>query len=123
MSYQITSALFGLTLGVTILWLIRRDHLHTRYASWWLFMALIIIALGFYPSIINFIAHYLGVFYPPTLLFVIGLGLLLIKILLVDIQNSNLERKCRRLTQRLALVEHEVMQRKQVQRHEEEEKD
>jgi len=108
MSYQLTSAIIGLILAGTILWLIRRDHLHTRHATWWLIMAFMIMILGIFPPIIDVVAVYLGVNYPPTLIFVLGIGMILIKVLSIDIEQSKSERKIRRLAQRLALLEGEI---------------
>jgi hypothetical protein len=106
-SYHITSALLGLSIAGIILFLIRRDHLHTRHALWWLWIAFIILALGIYPPIIDILAVFLGINYPPTLIFVLGIGMLLLKVLSIDIHQSELERRQRRLTQRIALIEEE----------------
>lgn len=109
-SYQFTSAFFGVALAVTILALIRRDHLHSRHATWWLIVAVSVMLLGFFPMWINPLADFLGISYPPTLLFLLGMGLLLMKVLMTDIHQSHLERKCRRLTQKVALLEAELKQ-------------
>jgi len=50
----------------------------------------------------------LGIHYPPTLLIVIGMGLILIKMLTMDLKRSEQERKIRALTQRLAILESEI---------------
>jgi hypothetical protein len=107
MSYQLTSAILGLLIASTILWLIRRDHLHSRHAFWWLLVALIVVLLGIFPKIIDVIALQVGVNYPPTLLFILGIGMILIKVLLMDLHQSQLERKLRRLAQKLAISEGE----------------
>ncbi len=107
MSYQLTSAVLGLLLAGIILWLIRRDHLHSRHALWWLLVALIVMLLGIFPRLIDFLASQLGVNYPPTLLFILGLGMILIKVITIDLHQSNLERKMRRLAQKLAILEGE----------------
>ncbi len=107
LSYHITSALLGLSIAGIILYLIRRDHLHTRHALWWLWIAFIILFLGMFPQLIDWFAGFLGINYPPTLVFILGIGMLLIKVLGIDIHQSELERRQRRLTQRLALIEEE----------------
>jgi hypothetical protein len=111
MSYKLTSAILGILLAVTILWLIRRDHLHSRHALWWLLVALLVMVLGFYPTTIDWLAIHLGVNYPPTLLFVLGMGMILIKVITIDLHQSDLERKMRRLAQRLAILEGEKEER------------
>jgi hypothetical protein len=107
MSHEATSAILGLLLAGTILWLIRRDHLHSRHASWWLLIAFMIMLLGIFPTIIDKIAIFFGVNYPPTLLFILGMGMILLKVISIDLHQSQLERKMRRLAQRLAILEGE----------------
>ncbi|MCC7220012.1 MAG: DUF2304 domain-containing protein [Candidatus Contendobacter sp.] len=105
MTYQITSALLGLTIAFGILFLVRRDHLHGTYAVWWLGVAVIAMLLGLFPQITNWLAIRTGVGYPPILALVLGFGLLLIKMLTMDLERSRQERQIRRLAQRLALLE------------------
>ena len=107
LSYHITSALLGLSIAGIILFLIRRDHLHSRHALWWLWIAFMILILGIFPQIIDTFAGFLGINYPPTLIFILGIGMLLVKVLGIDIHQSELERRQRRLTQRIALIEEE----------------
>ncbi len=105
MSYQITSASLGLLIAGVILWLIRRDHLHSRHALWWLSVAISALVLGIFPTTIDQLAPWFGVSYPPTLLMILGMAMILIKVLLIDIHQSALERKTRRLAQKIALLE------------------
>ncbi|OQW92071.1 MAG: hypothetical protein BWK79_15450 [Beggiatoa sp. IS2] len=107
MSYQLTSAILGISLASIILWLIRRDYLHTRHASWWLVVAFLVVLLGIFPQIVDFIAFKLGVNYPPTLLLVLGMGMILIKVINIDLHQSYLDTRIRRLAQRLAILEGE----------------
>jgi len=109
MSYQVTSAILGVLLALIILSLIRRDILHSRHALWWIGVAFMVFLLGLFPRIIDVMAFYLGVNYPPTLLFILGMAMILIKVISIDIHQSQLERKIRRLTQRLAIFEAEQM--------------
>lgn len=112
-TYQYTSALLGISLAAIIFILIRRDHLHSRHAAWWFVVAIAVMLLGLFPTFINPIADILGISYPPSLLFLLGMGLLLLKMLMIDLHHSHLERKCRRLTQQLALLETELRQYQQ----------
>lgn len=112
MTYQITSAIIGLAIAGTILWLIRRDHLHSRHAIWWLMVTFMVIILGIFPHIIE-VARQLGVNYPPTLLLTLAFGMMLIKTLSIDLHQSKLERQMRRLIQRIAILETEKRQQKE----------
>jgi hypothetical protein len=104
-TYQITSMAIGIAIAVVILFLVRRDHLHGPYAIWWIGAAATVGVLGFFPSLFDYLAVYLGVRYPPILAIVLGLGLLLVKILTMDLERSRQERLIRRLAQRLAMLE------------------
>ncbi len=110
-SYQWTSAFAGLTIAGAIAYLVRRDHLHVRHTPWWLLVAVLVGILGLFPRLVDRLAAMLGISYPPTLLFVISIGMLLIKNLTADIHQSRLEREIRSLTQHLALIEAEAERR------------
>jgi hypothetical protein len=107
-SYQWTSAFAGLTIAGAIAYLVRRDHLHVSHTPWWLLVAVLVGILGVFPRLVDRLATVLGISYPPTFLFVISIGMLLIKNLTADIQQSRLEREIRTLTQHLALLEAEI---------------
>lgn len=105
---NLTSAILGFAIAGMILYLIRKDHLHTHHALWWLLGAISIALLGLFPQVIDWTARQLGVHYAPTLLLTVGMGMLLIKMLTFDIHQSRQERVMRRLVQRLALLEEEL---------------
>jgi hypothetical protein len=109
-TYQWTSAFLGLAIAGIILWLVRRDHLHTRYALWWIPIAVAIGLLGVFPTLIDGVAQALGIAYGPILPLIIGIGLLVIKILMMDMERSRNEVKLQRLIQRMAILEGELAQ-------------
>lgn len=104
-TYQITSMAIGVSLAAIILLLVRRDHLHGPYAIWWIGAAATVAVLGLFPRLFDRLAVMLGVSYPPILAIVLGFGLLLVKILTMDVERSRQERLIRRLAQRLAMLE------------------
>jgi hypothetical protein len=108
MNAQITAALLGLALAGSILYLVRRDHLHGPYALWWLIVAAATLVLGFVPRTIDWLAHLSGIAYPPVLPIIIGLSLILLRLLQLDIERSRQERQIRRLNQKLAILEEEL---------------
>jgi hypothetical protein len=105
--HDLTFGIIGIGIAGSILYLIRRDHLHSHHATWWLAVAVGIVTLGLYPKLIDWLATQLGIHYPPSLLFLFGIMMVLVKVLSIDIHQSQLERKIRRLTQRLAILEEE----------------
>ena len=108
MTAAITSALIGVLLGGAILYLVRRDHLHGSFALWWLAVAAAILILGIFPPVIDWLGKLTGIYYPPVLPIVIGIGMILIRLLKIDVDRSRSERQMRRLTQKLAILEQEL---------------
>ena len=109
-SIQITAAVIGIALAGTILLLVRRTHLHGSYALWWFAVAGAILVLGIFPPAIDWLGHVTGIHYPPVLPIVIGIGMILVRLLTMDISRSRNERQLRRLTQKLAILEQELAQ-------------
>ena len=105
LTYQSTSMVIGISLALIILFLVRRDRLHGPYAIWWIGAAATVGILGYFPQLFDYLAVYLGISYPPVLAIILGLGMLLVKILTMDLERSRQERLIRRLTQRLAMFE------------------
>ncbi len=104
-TYHLTSLILGCLIALVIFLLIRKDRLHIRYSLWWICVAIATAVIGSFPWLVDAVAVKLGVAYPPVLLLTVALGFLLIKILTMDIERSEHERKIRLLTQRLAVFE------------------
>ena len=103
----VTSAI-GLSVALLIVLLIRNDRLHVTHGLGWLFAAVIMAGLGFAPAFFDNIATQLGVSYPPALAFCIGFAVIIIKLLIDDIRQSQLKMRQTRLVQRMAILETEV---------------
>lgn len=110
MTVQLTAAAISILLAGAILYLVRRDHLHGSYALWWLAVAAAILLLGAFPPVIDWMGHVTGIHYPPVLPIIVGIGMILIRMLKMDIDRSRSERQLRRLTQKLAILEQELAQ-------------
>jgi hypothetical protein len=102
---NITILIIGALLSVSILYLVRKGKMHGPYATWWLLVAVCAIVLSIFPRIIDWAAAQVGVTYPPTLLFVLSVSLILIRMLTMDMALTRKERKIRRLTQKMAILE------------------
>jgi hypothetical protein len=108
MTSQLTSAAIGILLAGSILYLVRRDHMHGSYALWWLAIAAAILLLGVFPPVIDWLGSVTGISYPPVLPIIVGIGMILIRMLRTDIDRSRQERQLRRLAQKLAILEQEL---------------
>jgi hypothetical protein len=102
---NLTTGLMGLALAALILLLLRRDHLYVMHGLFWVVVAAAAAVLGLWPGLIDRLANFTGIFYPPALLLLIGLIVLVVKALHADILNTRLQREVRRLNQRVAMLE------------------
>ena len=105
LTYQWTSAGMGFVIACAIIYMVRHDYLRTGYALWWVSTAVAIAVCSLCPQLIDVVGVRLGMAYPPVLLVIVGMGLLLVKMLTMDIDRSRQERKLRRLVQKIAILE------------------
>ena len=98
----------GVGLGVAILLLVRRDHLYIRQGVFWMAVALGSVVLGVWPNLVDRIGEVTGVAYPPALLLLLAIMMLIIRAVIVDIAFTRLRREVRLLNQKIALMESEV---------------
>lgn len=112
MTAQITSGLISVLLAGAILYLVRRDHLHGSYALWWFAVAGAILLLGVFPPVIDWLGRVTAINYAPILPITIGIGMILLRMLKMDIDRSRRERQIRRLAQKLAILEQEIIEAK-----------
>ena len=106
-TYYYTALALGLVLAGFILYLVRRDHIYIRQGMFWIAIALATLAFALWPGLIDVAGRALGIAYPPTLLLLVAIVVLVVKALLADIALTKTSRDVRRLNQRIALIEAE----------------
>ena len=104
-------ALLGIGIGLGMLYLVRRDRLHGSYAIWWVVVSACVVVFGIFPQLIDWVGVRLGVAYPPILLVIVAMLMVLVKMLTSDLDRTRQMRKLRFLAQRMAILEHEVRDR------------
>jgi hypothetical protein len=104
-SYHLSVLIMALGLAVAILYLVRRDHIYIRQGVFWITIALVSLLFGLWPYLIDRLGEALGIAYPPTLLLLVAIIVLIVKALLGDIALTQVRRDMRRLNQRIALLE------------------
>ena len=92
------------TMLLLVLELIRRGRLKERYALLWLFSGVVLLILSLSRSLLEFLARKVGIFYPPSLLFLIAFVFLLLITLHFSAVISGLSEKNKRLAQEVALL-------------------
>ncbi len=108
MTAQLTAAVLGVLLAGTILFLVRRDHLHGPYALWWLGVAIATLILGVFPAVVPWLGLITGISYAPVVPIIVGISMILLRMLQLDIERSRQERQLRRLVQKIAILETEM---------------
>ena len=102
---QIVALVATAGLFVVLLELVRRRRMLERYAILWLFCAFALLALSVWKGLLTELAHAVGIYYPPSALFVIAFGFVLVLLLHFSIAVSKLADQNKVLAQRLALLE------------------
>jgi hypothetical protein len=108
MTLSLFAEILAVAMVVLILWLIRRDRLPISHSIWWLTVSALIGVLGLFPGLLDRVASWVGVAYPPSLLFILAILTLLIKVLLEDLEVSTNRRRLLRLAQKAAMLEEEI---------------
>ena len=115
MSLGFFTVLAALVMVALIFWLLRRDRLPIMHSLWWLGVAALMLVLGFYPGLIDRAAVFVGITYPPSLLFIVGILVLFVKVLLDDVGVSRDRRRMIDLVQKVGMLEEELSRLKQKQ--------
>ncbi len=95
---------------VAVVELIRRGRLKERYSLLWLFSGIVMLALSLSRDLLESIARIVGIFYPPSLLFLIAFIFLLLITLHFSVIISGLSERNRQLAQEIALLRMQVDQ-------------
>ena len=102
---QLVAVVGSLLLLVVVFELVRRKRLLERYALLWLFSALVLLALSAFKELLELVAEAIGIFYPPSALFLIAFAFVLVLLLHFSIAVSRLADQSKVLAQRVALLE------------------
>jgi len=92
------------TLLFLVLELIRRGRLKERYSLLWLFSGIVLLVLSLSRSLLEYFSRLIGIYYPPSLLFLIAFVFLLLITLHFSAVISGLSEKNKRLSQDIALL-------------------
>lgn len=100
----------ALTLGLLVLVfeLVRRKRLSERYAILWLLAAVTLFVLAVWKGLLTSLASDVGISYPPSLLFVVAIGLIAMILLNFSLAVSRLSDQNKVLAQRLGLLQQRI---------------
>ena len=93
---------------------IRRSQMQIEYALFWICMSLMLMVMAAFPEILFWATGKLGFMSTSNLVFVIIIGILLLKVFMMTIELSKLEQKVQNLVQQLAINEKEQHDDKKI---------
>jgi len=102
-SLSISSGIF-----IFVVWLIRERRLREKYALLWLFTSLFVILLTLSRNVLESTALAIGISYPPSMLFLIGILFLLMVAIGQSVSLSRLSESNHKLVQEFALLRKSV---------------
>lgn len=105
---RLLAIIASITIFMFIIELIRRGRLKEKYALLWLFSSIMMLSLSLSRDILEGLSKLVGIYYAPSLLFLVAFIFLLLINLHYSVVLSELSEKNKRLTQEIALLRYEI---------------
>ena len=87
-----------------ILEMVRRRKLREEYSILWLFGSVVLLVLSLKKNWLDSFAHALGIVYPPSFLFLVGILFILLILIHFSIASSKLHQMNKKMAQEIALL-------------------
>ena len=107
---EVVTILGSLSLLGLVVELVRRRKLGEGYSLLWLLTSIVLLVLSLWRGLLDTLAGLVGIFYPPTALFVVGLGFVLLILLQFSVAVSKLSGENKGLAQQLAIMDWRLRQ-------------
>ena len=88
--------------------LVRRRRLREEYSLLWLMTALVLLFTGSNRTLLDWLAKSIGIYYPPSALFLIAIVFVLLLLLHTSTVLTRLTQENKRIAQEVALLKEEV---------------
>ena len=105
---QWVSILGSAVLLTVVFELVRSRRLQEEYSLLWLFTGAVLLLLSLWRGLLDRMAFLFGIAYPPSALFLVGFGFLLLILLHFSVILSGLSERTKRLAQENALLREEI---------------
>lgn len=102
----------GAGLFLVVFELVRKKRFREELSVIWLFFAIIVASGSVIDIVIDPLAKWLHIYYPPALAFMLIIIAMIISLLYFSLITSDLKSKIKELTQKVALLEFEINERK-----------
>lgn len=91
-----------------ILEMVRRRRLRTEYSILWLLGSIVMLLFSLNKGWLDSASHVVGIFYPPSFLFLIGMLFVLLILIHFSITVSTLYQMNKKIAQELALLKNKI---------------
>lgn len=105
---QVLAIVGSLVLLALIVEAVRRRRLREQYALVWLLTGVVLVVLSLWRELLHQLSWLMGIYYPPSALLLVGIGLIILVLLSFSVVVSDLSVKVTVLTQRIAILEWEL---------------
>jgi hypothetical protein len=105
---KIVSLALSVGIFAFVIWLVRERRLREKYALLWLSTSLFVIMLTVSRRVLEVAALSIGIFYPPSLLFLVGVLFLLMVTIGHSVTLSRLSESNHNLAQEVALLRKQI---------------
>jgi len=101
---QVASIIGSLLFLYFIARLITRGRLREEYSIVWVFCTVLLLVFSFWREGLNVVAEFLGVFYPPSLVFMAGIFAIIVFLVHLSSVVSRLQTQLKEAAQEIALL-------------------
>jgi hypothetical protein len=101
---HVLTAIVGIMMTVFILRLVGRQQLRSKYALLWLATGVLVIPLALFPHLLVTVSNWFGVAYAPTTFLLFAIGFLLLIVIQLSRELSQVETNLRSVAEDLALL-------------------
>jgi hypothetical protein len=115
---KIVSLLLSTGMFAFVIWLVRERRLREKYAILWLCTSVLVVLLTMSRHVLEVVALGIGIYYPPSLLFLVGVLFLLLVAIGHSVTLSRLSESNHNLAQEVALLRKQL-EDERVQKEEE----
>ncbi|MDQ1519750.1 MAG: hypothetical protein QOI55_823 [Actinomycetota bacterium] len=101
---HVLTAIAGIATTLFILRLVGRGQLRSKYALLWLAIGVLVLPLALFPHVLVTVSDWFGVAYAPTTFLVFAIGFLLVIVIHLSRELSQVETHLRTVAEDLALL-------------------
>jgi hypothetical protein len=101
---HVLTAIAGIAMTLFLLRLVGRGQLRSKYALLWLVTGLLVLPLALFPHVLDTVSGWFGVAYAPTTFLLFAIGFLLVIVIHLSRELSQVETHLRSVAEDVALL-------------------